>query len=896
MPLTDSTDETRMAPDASGVRKSSPTSSSVRHTSGASGWLSSSGAIDHGRFQPGTLLGGRYRVVGRLGRGGMGEVYRADDLKLGQPVALKFLPPEVDRDPVKLMQLHTEVRMARQVSHPNVCRVYDIDEVDGHTFLSMEYIDGEDLSLLLKRIGRFPSDRAVEIARQICAGLAAAHERGIIHRDFKPANVMLDGSGKVRITDFGLAGISGEAIRAGTPAYMAPEQLAGAEVTARSDIYALGLVLYEIFTGQRALEGKNLAELINKREQAAIVPPSAIVKDLEPEIERTILRCVQPSPSARPASALAVAAALPGGDPLAAALAAGETPSPEMVAAAGTRDAISLPFAIAGVAWIGISLIALLVFYQKVMLVNIVPTPKSPEALLDRAREAQEKLGYGAGYDRAYGLSFSLDYPRYLASISSEPNRFERLRAGRPETFYLWYRTSPRLLVPLGTENNVTGQNPPLNVGDMTLLVVDASGRLAEFHAVPQPFEAKPQETAPAWDVLFDAAGLEMSGFSEVPPHMLPLVYADERKAWKGMFPGGGTDDVIRVEAAAQAGRPVFFGMTGPWTQSARAQPPAPPLFQFVIANLAGLIIPGLMVAGAILARHNVKLGRGDRRGAFRAASILFVLNLVAWLFGASHVGVIGQDVARFFGVVGTALFNAALLWLTYLGLEPYVRRYSPDSLMGWTRAIGGQWRDSRVATDILIGVSAGLLMTLFYGVHNVLPPLWGFPEPTPIVSNTRALLGPRFVVGAILGAIGNALSQGMLAVVGIVALLMLLKRWWWAALAGVIIYTPAVISGMFPAGTPRLDVAIGAAIISILIFVIIRFGLLASLAALSTHFILLRATLTTDLSTWRGSLALWYLAFFAIVGFGAAYVARSPAPASPKIPRMPEARQVENV
>ena len=126
-----------------------------------SGWLTSSGAIDHGRFAPGTILGGRYRVIGRLGKGGMGEVYRADDLKLGQPVALKFLPPDVDRDPARLTQLHTEVRMARQVSHPNVCRVYDIDEVEGHTFLSMEYVDGEDLASLLRRIGRFPEDRAL---------------------------------------------------------------------------------------------------------------------------------------------------------------------------------------------------------------------------------------------------------------------------------------------------------------------------------------------------------------------------------------------------------------------------------------------------------------------------------------------------------------------------------------------------------------------------------------------------------------------------------------------------------------------------------------------------------------------------------------------------------------
>src|SRR6187399_2218708 len=249
-----------------------------RKAAASTSWLSSTDAIDHGRFEPGAIFDDRYRIVGRLGKGGMGEVYRADDLKLGQPVALKFLPEELDSDPARLTQLHSEVRMARQVSHPNVCRVYDVGEYDGHTFLSMEYVDGEDLASLLRRIGRFPEDRAIEVARQMCAGLAAAHDRGVVHRDLKPANIMLDGNGRIRITDFGLAGAAGEALRAGTPAYMAPEQLGGAEVTVRSDIYALGLVLYEIFTGQRALDAKNLAELIRMREQSGIVPPTALVR------------------------------------------------------------------------------------------------------------------------------------------------------------------------------------------------------------------------------------------------------------------------------------------------------------------------------------------------------------------------------------------------------------------------------------------------------------------------------------------------------------------------------------------------------------------------------------------------------------------------------------------
>ena len=205
----------------------------------------------------------------------MGEVYRADDLTLGQPVALKFLPDEAARDQGLLERFKNEVRIARRVSHPNVCRVYDVGDVEGHTFFTMEYVDGEDLASLLRRIGRLPEDKALDIARQLCAGLAAAHAKGVLHRDLKPANIMLDGRGQVVITDFGLAGVAdqiqGAEVRSGTPAYMAPEQLAGKEVSTRSDIYSLGLVLYEVFTGKRAF-----AEKPAERERAATELPAGL--------------------------------------------------------------------------------------------------------------------------------------------------------------------------------------------------------------------------------------------------------------------------------------------------------------------------------------------------------------------------------------------------------------------------------------------------------------------------------------------------------------------------------------------------------------------------------------------------------------------------------------------
>src|SRR5215467_2661839 len=139
---------------------------------------SSSGSVlTEGRFLPGRLIADRYRIIALLGKGGMGEVYRADDLTLGQPVALKFLPEDATRDETVLERFHNEVRTARRVSHPNVCRVYDVGEMEGLTFLSMEYVDGEDLSSLLRRIGRLPVDKALEIARKLCTGLAAARKR-----------------------------------------------------------------------------------------------------------------------------------------------------------------------------------------------------------------------------------------------------------------------------------------------------------------------------------------------------------------------------------------------------------------------------------------------------------------------------------------------------------------------------------------------------------------------------------------------------------------------------------------------------------------------------------------------------------------------------------------------
>ena len=615
-------DVTRLAPApaAPTARTSSPSGASTSQT----GWLSTSGSIDHGRFAPGMVLDNRYRVLGLLGRGGMGEVYRADDLRLGQQVALKFLPPNLSHDPVRLAQFHNEVRTARQVSHPNVCRVYDVGEIDGQLFITMEYVDGEDLSILLRRIGRLPEDKGLEIARQICAGLAAAHERGVLHRDLKPANIMLDGTGKVRIMDFSLAAV-GEVkdVRAGTPAYMAPEQLSGQEVTVRSDVYALGLVLYEIFTGRRAYEAKTLTELIAQHQSGTLTAPTMIVKTLDPAIEAAIVRCLEAQPSRRPASALGVSAALPGGDPLAAALAAGETPSPEMVAAAGGDSAALSPAA--GLMWlaaVAVLVLALASLMGRHTLVSRVPLTKPAAVLADRAEELRLSLGFTeAVADRVSWFTYDEAFLKWAADHDSGQSRWSQLPTGRPSALRFWHRTSPRQLLPFAKTNPISAADPPLVLNGMTAIVLDTKGRLLRFEAVPPQVEKPEAATTPRvdWPKLFAAAGLDPAGFTEATPSRTPATYADERKAWTGTLPE--TAIPVTIEAAGYRGRPMLFEIVAPWTTTSREpgstgrQGGSNPVSIYVL------------LGGAALAAYlNVRRGRADGRARSASPPSLFVL------------------------------------------------------------------------------------------------------------------------------------------------------------------------------------------------------------------------------------------------------------------------------
>jgi hypothetical protein len=844
-----------------------------RTPSSSPGFLTSSDPFSGGRFAPGQIIAERYRVVALAGRGGMGEVYRAEDLKLGQVVAIKFLPESLSQDPAALARFHAEVRTARQVSHPNVCRVFDIGDAEGTLFLSMEYVDGEDLASVVRRIGRLTPDKATEIARQICAGLAAAHERGVIHRDLKPANVMLDGAGKIRITDFGLAGIAasiqGAEIRAGTPAYMAPEQLAGKEVTVKSDIYSLGLILYEILTGKRAFEAATLPELMRLREESALPSPSTLVRDLDPLIERVILRCLEKDPALRPASALQVAAALPGGDPLAAALAAGETPSPQMVAAAGENAGLTPRVGLAALAAVLLGTLFFIYIGVRENGLERLHPDKPPEVLAHDAQVILAKLGYPArAGDHAGGFSYDYDFLSYVSKDAKSQQDWSQILSQRPQLLAYWYRQSPSAMIPLDWWNLLTpgvatvDDPPPILSGTITLRM-DAEGRLLWLQAIPQEVEAQAPVQAPTqrvdWNALFAAAEIDPAQLHPATPTWISLAGADTRAAWDGTWPGSGRP--LHIEAAALQGKPVFFALTGPWTKPERVradEESAEDKARTIFALTVGMVIA---VVGIWFAIRNLSHGRGDRKGAWRLASVVFAMQIATFLCRAHFVA----DLNVLFLVVmavSTGLFVAGGMWLLYIALEPYVRRNWPQTIISWTRVTAGRLRDPLVGRDLLTGVVLGMTWILVLQVLVYFRMRTGASPHLPI---TEYLLGTREAAAVWLSTAVS--SVPVLFFFALVFLRVLVRNRWVAAALFVVIFSAPKILGSDHMG---LDAVVWMTVYAIAAIAVVRFGLIVLGTATFMANTLLNVPCTLDFSNWYAAHCLLIVAtFVAVAGWG---------------------------
>ena len=802
-----------------------------------------------GRFGPGVVLAGRYQILGLLGRGGMGEVYRAEDLSLGQPVALKFLPDDVVADADRLARFRTEVSIARQVSHPNVCRVYDIGDVDGHVFLSMEYIDGEDLASLLRRIGRLAPDKAVEMARQLCAGLAAAHDKGVLHRDLKPANVMIDGRGRVRLADFGLAGgaHSETAQLAGTPAYMAPEQFAGQPASIKSDIYALGLVLYEMFTGKAAFTGSTVNDLARQHREATPTSLTQVVAEIDPVVDRVIQRCLAKDPGDRPASALAVSAALPGGDPLAAALAAGETPSPALVAASGGVGALQPLPAMLLFAAIILALVPVVLLSQKTQAVQYLPLERSPDVLADAAHQIVVRLGYSeAVTDAAWGFA-PTDFLNYLERTDNTPDRYERLRSGQPPGVTFWYRQSPRTL---STDSFLLGgavtlSDPPPRVPGMVSVLLDLKGRLHYLLAVPARLQ-DPDTPAPApdWPALLREAGFDAASFTPATPTWLPPVFGDARAAWTGVYPDR-PDIAIRVEAAASRGQPVYLQIFEPWSQTTLGARGAPQ--RITVATIVGFALFCAVVVGAFfLARRNLRLSRGDAIGAFRLALVLCLMHVVAGLLTAHLNYEVFPTLRTLALLIGRGLLLGMVVYAIYMALEPDVRRRWPETLIAWSRVLTGRLKDPLVGRDLLLGILVGVVHRLLVQLSQRTP-AWLGEAPRVSVPFQGFDGSVQRTVSAILDSSAVAVLIATTLVLVFFLLFLVLRR---RMIAVGVFGGLLIVAASFEVGwSPALGFVLAGIVVQTL--AVTRLGLLALIVSLAVSQLLEGTPLAFDPGAW---------------------------------------------
>lgn len=247
----------------------------------------------------GSTFAGRYQIIEEIGKGGMGRVYKVHDTKIKEKIALKLIKPEIAKDKKTIERFSNELRLARKIRQKNVCQMFDLGEERGTQFITMEYVSGEDLRSSIRRFGQLPIGKSISIAKQICDGLTEAHRLGVVHRDLKSNNIMIDNEGNVRIMDFGIArslatkGITGAGVMIGTPEYMSPEQVEGKDVDQRSDIYSLGVILYEMVTGRLPFEGDTPFTVGMKQKSEAPQNPKDINAQIPNDLNKVILRCLE---------------------------------------------------------------------------------------------------------------------------------------------------------------------------------------------------------------------------------------------------------------------------------------------------------------------------------------------------------------------------------------------------------------------------------------------------------------------------------------------------------------------------------------------------------------------------------------------------------------------------
>ena len=608
------------------------------------------------------------------------------------------------------------------------------------------------------------------------------------------------------------------------------------------------------------------------------LPPSRFARDIDPRIEDVILACLERDVAARPRSAIAVATALPGGEPLAAALNAGRIPSPEMVAAArqnALRPAVA--WTLAGCLVAGVGAIS---FLTRDELRKVAPR-RSPPVLVARAQEVIRSLGYNrAPADSAYWFTWKRSYREQATDRDVTFRTNEAEPPGGARLLRFVYRESPDPLLAGNLFGRVTYRDPPAEVPGMVDVNLDTEGRLLRFVAVPgmreQPVELPPSK--PSWSALLERAELQANELVAVAPRCTPPVAHDTWMEWE-------TRPVepierLRVTAAAFDGRPVYFDM-----DTVREDPPAAhsgdatptvsrltsePTVLFAIAAVA-------LVSAILVARYRLLLGQDDRRGASRLALYFFSLNLISTVLWPDHVAHFSEEYFLIAKVVAWGLYWSATGAVLYLAFEPSVRRRWPAMLIGWNRVLAGRIDDPIVGRDLLVGTVAGTAMAGLLWLAHASGSVFGLVAVPPFRPALEAFREPRHLAALVIYLHASALVTGLGSLFLFLSLRSLLRAKSLAMVAwivgyGVVVVRTATLGSDWRVGLPG---CLAAAVLAFL--VLDRFGLVALCATAFTSSVFTSLPAALEFSAWYSNRSLISLGIIVGIGlYGARTAVRS--------------------
>lgn len=805
---------------------------------------------------PGDVFAGRYRIEQLIGEGGMGRVYRAQDLVLGETIALKVLPQQT---PELHDQLLNEVRLARQVTHACVCRVFDFGQTDGETYLTMQFVDGEDLDSLLRKVGRLTRHKVYDLARRLCAGLAAVHERDILHQDLKPTNLLIDLQGRLQITDFGISSSIGETGRAqgGTPAYMAPELFAGRPANVRSDIYSLGLVLYEVATGKPLFTARKVRDLLKAERRPEALSVGRDLDHIDPGMAEMIVRCLQPNPEKRPQSVTEVAAALPGIDALKLALDAGKTPSPEAVAGAESQP-IGRVW-LTALASLGLLLLMILPGLSDLAFPNRENWhDRSPEVLSHQASQILKSLGHDEEpRDRAWGY-FS-----------------DSFAAGDQGSGLFWYRQSPSPMLShdyrlLGNRHGSSYYDPPpLGLG-MVQMLLDYQGKLVTFKRVTTSVSLAMAEPEPLvapvdWSAAWRAVGVDADSLRPIDPVLLPPYYAEEHRAWEAQAVPGVA--ARRIEAARMNGKIVFVDVrpvvtpmldVGPWGAVLER-------LSFYLAVLLALVLP---VSCGFLARQNWLRNRGDWAGARRLLLFVLAVRSIAVVLTLDGDALSRWEMERLFFHGGQILLEGLMVWAVYMAFEPVVRRFWHQPLVAWSRWLRGSFRDPLVGLSLLMGGLMGVLWSVFLALDEFLGRAAGLP--TVLGSRVFGQMEKVMSARVFLSNLADSSVEAVYFGVSDLCLLVLLRLVFRRPIPAIAVFV--VVRGLWEtlAGwNPQLSwLTLGLGLVATGVWLLVRWGLLAYVTAMFCHLVLTELPITWNTDAWFAVTSYGVVAIVTAIGF----------------------------